>query len=503
MTAMPPRLNLHSLRDLVAGFVAGAPELTVNELTLDSRHVTPGALFLACRGTRAHGLDHLPQAIAQGTAAVLWEPAPGISAPDAPVPVIAVEDLSRRAGEIAARFFGQPSRQLHCIGVTGTDGKTSTTHLIAQALEQLGQPCLYVGTLGAGRVRQLEAGDHTTPDPVSVQRGLRRAADQGCVAVAMEVSSHALDQHRVGGVDFHTAALTNVGRDHLDYHGTVEAYAAAKRRLFFERELQAVILNRDDEFGAQWIHAHGRLTSHVSRLTSYGIDGDTRAGGRHVLARSLNLTADGLRFEVQSHAGTGFLRSRLLGRFNVYNLLATLAVLLERGVPLDAACAALAQAATVPGRIEGFRGPAAQPLVVVDYAHTPQALAQVLQALRPHVAGNLWCVFGCGGDRDRGKRPLMGAAAVQHADRLIVTDDNPRSEDPAVIVSEIVAGIGRPVEVIHDRAAAITSAVREAGAGDVVVVAGKGHEDYQIYGTERRPFSDRAFVAGLVGSQIP
>jgi UDP-N-acetylmuramoyl-L-alanyl-D-glutamate--2,6-diaminopimelate ligase len=495
MTRMPPSVPLRPLPELVAGFAAGAPELAVSGLTLDSRDVVPGGLFLACRGTRQHGLDFLPQALARGAAAVLWEPAPGVAAP-AGVPALAVDGLGRHAGEIAARYFGQPSQQLHCIGVTGTDGKTSTAWLATQALERLGQKCLYVGTLGAGRPGALQPGDHTTPDPVNLQRRLRAAVDAGVGAVAMEVSSHALDQARVGGMRFHTAVLTNVGRDHLDYHGTLENYAAAKHKLFAECAPRAAVLNRDDAHGARWA---AELSPPPLR---YGLDG-AAPDGPYLIGRNLALSPGGIVFDVASHAGSARIASRLLGRFNAYNLLAALGALLAKGVALDRAAAALSQAETVPGRIEGFRGPQARPLVVVDYAHTPQALAQILQAVRAHCEATLWCVFGCGGDRDRGKRPLMGAAAAQYADRVIVTDDNPRSEDPAAIVREIQAGLpaGYPAAVIHDRARAIATAVNDAGADDVVVVAGKGHEEYQIYGTQRRAFSDRAYVAGLVGQR--
>jgi UDP-N-acetylmuramoyl-L-alanyl-D-glutamate--2,6-diaminopimelate ligase len=493
MTGMPPSVVLRPLSELVAGFAPRAPDVRVADITLDSRQVREGSLFLACRGTQQHGLAFLPEALARGAAAVLWEPAPGVAAPDTQVPAIAIDQLAARASEIAGRFFGHPSHRLHCIGVTGTDGKTSTAWLVTQALEQLGVASLYIGTLGAGRFGAIRPGDHTTPDPVNLQRTLHDALVGGAQAVAMEVSSHALDQARVAAVRFHTGVLTNVGRDHLDYHGTLERYAAAKRRLFADLEPEALVLNRDDATGAAWLREFGG--------THYGLDG-VAPDAPHALGRQLTLAPTGIGFDVASHAGSGHVDSRLLGRFNAYNLLAALGALLARGIPLPDACAALSRAQTVPGRIEGFRGARARPLVVVDYAHTPQALAQVLQAVRAHCQATMWCVFGCGGDRDRGKRPLMGAAAAQHADRVVVTDDNPRSEDPAAIVREIQAGFpaGFEAPVIHDRARAIESAVRAAGPDDVVVVAGKGHEDYQLYGKERRAFSDRAFVAQLTGA---
>ncbi|TXH04440.1 MAG: UDP-N-acetylmuramoyl-L-alanyl-D-glutamate--2,6-diaminopimelate ligase [Nevskiaceae bacterium] len=493
---MSAAFSRHSLRSLLAGYDVPAPDVEVAGVELDSRRVSPGDLFLACKGQgQHHGLDHLEQALERGASAIAWEPAPGRPQPDLAIPAVAVPQLSRRAGEIASRYHGEPTRRLFMAGVTGTDGKTSTAYLIAQALDALDQPCAYLGTLGYGRIGHLDAATHTTPDAVSLQRRFAQFVADGARAAAMEVSSHALDQDRVSGVHFDAAVLTNITRDHLDYHGTVENYAAAKRRLFERPGLRAAVLNRDDAHGAQWLREFGDIA------VAYGLDGDTPTQGRHVLGRGLQLRGDGLAFDIDSSWGGARLESRLLGRFNAYNLLAALAVLLQADVPLARAVQALTRATTVPGRIEGYRGALAAPLVVVDYAHTPQALEQILKAVRAHTAGRLWCVFGCGGDRDRGKRPLMAAAAARLADEVVITDDNPRSESPAAIVAEIRAGLpgGHPARVIHDRAEAIATAVRAAGRDDTVVVAGKGHEDYQIYGSETRAFSDRGFVAGLVG----
>ncbi|HET8881833.1 MAG TPA: UDP-N-acetylmuramoyl-L-alanyl-D-glutamate--2,6-diaminopimelate ligase [Solimonas sp.] len=497
-----------SLKTLLAGYDAPAPDFDVTGVEIDSRRVSPGDLFLACKGSGAarsatHGLSFIEQVLQRGAAAVAWEPAPGIAEPDIGVPQVPVPRLSQRAGEIAARFHGEPSRHLFCVGVTGTDGKTSTAYLIAQAFDALRQPCGYLGTIGMGRVGALDANTHTTPDPVRLQQWLAQMRSEGVRAIAMEVSSHALDQARVAGTLFRTAVLTNVTRDHLDYHGTVEAYAAAKRRLFERDELVTAVLNRDDACGREWIAAQRDRIE----VIAYGIDGESPATP-HLIARDVALDANGLRFTVDSHLGRAQIGSRLLGRFNVHNLLAALGALVSHGIALDAAAAALERAQTVPGRIEGFRGPDAAPLVVVDYAHTPEALRQVLSAVRAHTAGRLICVFGCGGDRDRGKRPLMGAAAAELADRAIVTDDNPRSESPQAIVAEIVEGAKRltshaaRLTIVHDRAEAIRSAVADAARDDVVVVAGKGHEDYQIYGSDVRAFSDRAFVANLVGMEV-
>lgn len=483
----------HSLPYLLQGFGSMIPELHVSGVQMDSRRVAPGDLFLACKGHGQHGLSYLDQALKNGAVAVAWEPASDVVRPAVSIPEVAVENLTQRAGEIAARFFGEPTRQITTVGITGTDGKTSTAWLLAQALEHLGHPCAYLGTLGYGRIGQLQAATHTTPDPVSLQRMFAQLRDSGVTAAAMEVSSHALDQARVSGMHFKTVILTNITRDHLDYHGTVENYAAAKRKLFEREEPQALIFNRDDATGARW-------AQEFAQATVYGLDGLVPESGRYVLGRNLQLHGSGIRFEIDSSWGCGSLSSRLLGRFNAYNLLAALAAILHGGTSLERTLTALAQVTTVPGRIEAYRGTKAAPLVVVDYAHTPQALEQILRAVRAHASGKLWCVFGCGGDRDRGKRALMGAAAVKFADEVIVTDDNPRSESPESIVEQIKSGLpaGYPLRVIHDRAEAITTAVRMAGADDAVVIAGKGHEETQVYGDVVRRFSDRQFVAHLV-----
>lgn len=482
------------LNQLLAGF-ARAPELEVTGVETDSRRVTAGDVFLAVKGVGSHGLSHVEQAIARGASAVVWEPAPGIAEPeDLAVPQVAVAGLAQQVGVIASRFQGEPAKQLFTVGITGTDGKTSTAYLVAQALDALGADSGYLGTIGYGRVAALSEASHTTPDAIRLQELLADFVRQGLKACAMEVSSHALDQARVAGIGFDVAILTNITRDHLDYHGTVAAYAAAKRRLFADYCRGVAVLNRDDALGAAW-------AGELGKAVVYGIEGTAPAKGQWLIARDLQLSGQGLRFTLESSWGRAAVQSRLLGHFNVYNLLAVIAALLAKGVPLAEVVAVLPQLHTVPGRIEGFKGPKAAPLVVVDYAHTPEALAQILKAVRAHCTGKLICVFGCGGDRDRGKRPLMGAAAEEGADLALITDDNPRSESPAAIAAEIVAGLKNPVavRVIHDRAEAIRVAVAMAGAQDVVVIAGKGHETTQTIGTTVRPFSDRAFVADLVG----
>lgn len=498
------------IKDLLAGFAptpSDNPELAVTGLQIDSRRVEPGDAFLAVKGVGSHGLAHVETALTRGASVVVWEPATGVAEPtELPVPQVAVPGLSRKVGVIAARFNGEPAGRLFTVGVTGTDGKTSTAYLVAQGLEALGSSCAYLGTIGFGRLGALKESSHTTPDPIRLQELLAGFVADGVQACAMEVSSHALDQARVAGIGFDVAILTNITRDHLDYHGTVEAYAAAKQRLFSDYRRGAAVLNRDDATGAAWA---AELLAEGAEVTVYGLEGAKPLAGRFLLGRNLQLSVQGLAMDIDSSWGQGRLETRLLGRFNAYNLLAALAALLYRGASLPEALAAMATLQTVPGRIEGYRGPAAKPLVVVDYAHTPDALEQILKAVRAHTTGKLICVFGCGGDRDRGKRPLMGQAAVSLADAVIVTDDNPRSEAPAAIVEDILAGVrllspvsGLPA-VIHDRAEAIRSAVAAAGADDVVVIAGKGHETTQTYGQEVRSFSDRAFVAALVGAGKP
>ncbi len=484
-----------TLGQLLAGF-AEAPlalaDLAVSGLAAASGAVRPGDLFFALRGGRRHGLEFLDAARAAGARAVLWEPPCDGSLPTegtAP-PLLAVPELRHKMGRIASRFYGEPSRQLQVVGITGTDGKTSCAHFIAQALSDTDSgPCGILGTLGGGVYGETEPSLHTTPDALAVQRWLAGLVAAGRRYAVMEVSSHALDQGRVSGVAFAVAVLTQLSRDHLDYHGTVESYAAAKRRLFFDCRPRRAILNLDDAFGCE-IAVDGLDRS---RLVGYGLGVRPEWLERFVWGEHLELLPAGLRLHIRSTWGDGELRARLLGRFNAHNLLAALATLLVLEMPLAEALARLTRTATVPGRMERLGGGPGEPLAVIDYAHTPYALGQALTALREHGSGKLWCVFGCGGDRDPGKRPLMGAVAERLADRVIVTDDNPRTENPERIVGDILAGIRRPeaVTVIRDRRAAILYTLAEAEAGDLVLIAGKGHEDYQIVGMERFPFSDR------------
>lgn len=505
-----------ALADVVGNLLAVPREIRVTDVTCDSREVRPGGAFLACRGRTTHGLAFAREAVARGARVVLWEPDRDTRAPDLGPGVFAtpVPDLTRRAGELADRFFGMPSLALTIAGITGTNGKTTCAYLLAQALTIAGRRAGYIGTLGFGQPGALAQGTHTTADAVSVHRQLAQLRADGAACVAMEVSSHALDQSRVGGVRFHTAAFTNLTRDHLDYHGTMEAYAAAKAKLFDWPGLASRVVNVDDAFGRELTRraGDGRLIVTAQREALAGL---ARAPDGHVLARAVTPVARGLAIEVDSSWGRMALEMPLIGRFNAENALTVLAMLLEWGVPPAEACAALARCHAPPGRMEAFGVRGGTVLAVVDYAHSPDALAKALDAARAHCRGALWIVFGCGGDRDAGKRPLMGRIAAERADRLIVTDDNPRTEDPRHIVAQILEGVRQAANagatpaaapaaartrMIHDRAVAIRTALAEAREGDVVLIAGKGHEQYQICGREARPFSDQAIVREAVGT---
>ncbi len=472
---------------LLAG-VAEAPAVAVAGLTLDSREVQGGDAFIALKGGSRHGLDHLPQAIARGARAVLWDPEEGRVPEASALTSVAVRQLRDRLGAIADRFYAAPSSGLTVAGVTGTNGKTTCAWLLAGAVERLARRGAYLGTLGAGFPPAVAGGSLTTPDVVTLHRQLRALLDAGATHVAMEVSSHALDQGRVDGVRMRVAAFCNLTRDHLDYHGTMERYAAAKERLFQLPGLEHAVINVGDPVGAGF--ARG-LASGVA-LTAVSVGGSAPAAARSVHVSRVIPGNSGLELEVSGHFGSRRLRSRLVGAFNAENLAVTLGVLLAWDFGVDEALVALAACEAPPGRMEGLRL-ANGALAVVDYAHTPDALGKALSALRAHARGRVLVVFGCGGDRDPGKRPLMGEAAERLADRIIVTDDNPRGEDADRIVAMILSGFKDPkrARVLRDRAQAIGAALDEAEAGDVVLIAGKGHEDYQQVGNERRPFSDR------------
>ncbi|MBS0613062.1 MAG: UDP-N-acetylmuramoyl-L-alanyl-D-glutamate--2,6-diaminopimelate ligase [Proteobacteria bacterium] len=484
------------LASLLEGIVAiAAGDVRITDLTLDSRAVRPGSLFFALAGTRQHGLAYLDEAVRRGVRAILWETAPGIEPPVAreDVLMLAVPKLSAMVGRIADRFFGRPSAHLRVVGITGTNGKTTCAWLVATALERLNRSAEYLGTLGAGVPGSLRGGSHTTPDAVQVHRECAAMRARGTRFVAMEVSSHALAQNRVSGLRFAVAAFTNLTRDHLDYHGSMQEYGEAKAQLFLREATGRRVINVGDAFGlvlSQRLADREGLTV-VWAGAKPAVSGSMRA----VYATAVHSEAEGLRVEFDGAGGRGTFRSPLIGRFNAENLLLALGILLALDVPMAEAVTALSRCTAPPGRMQCVDGGGNRPLAVIDYAHTPDALAKALAAVREHCRGRIWCVFGCGGDRDAGKRPLMGAVADELADRIVLTDDNPRSEAPAAITAAIAAAVRRhEVRIIHDRREAIRSALSSASAGDLVLIAGKGHEDYQIYGERRVPFSDQLEV---------
>ncbi|MBU0593053.1 MAG: UDP-N-acetylmuramoyl-L-alanyl-D-glutamate--2,6-diaminopimelate ligase [Gammaproteobacteria bacterium] len=463
-------------------------DLHITRISVDSRKIQPGDTFAAYPGDESDGRNFIPQAIAAGANAVLWD-SDGFSwNNDWKVANLGIAGLRQKIGEIASQVCGEPSQKLWTIGVTGTNGKTSCSHWIARCLSAAGRRTALIGTLGNGFPDALAPSANTTPDAVTLHRLLKEYLDQGASAVAMEVSSHGLHQGRVNGVHFAVALLTNLSRDHLDYHGDMASYAAAKATLFNWPGLQYAVLNLDDPFG---VELAGKLGCSGVKVVGYGFEGE--ADGCHMLikGRALEMDENGLRFEVATPWGKASISSAMLGRFNAANLLGTLAVLLVSGIALETAVAALAQVEAVPGRVQQFGG-TDKPLVVVDYAHTPDALEKVLQALREikPAQASLFCVFGCGGNRDKGKRPLMGAVVSRLADHVMVTSDNPRSEDPRNIIEDIITGMGVNFHIEEDRAAAIDRTIRQAHPGDVVLIAGKGHEDYQEIKGVKFPFND-------------
>jgi UDP-N-acetylmuramoyl-L-alanyl-D-glutamate--2,6-diaminopimelate ligase len=463
-------------------------------VTTDSRRVEPGVAFAAYAGLRQDGRAFVPEAIARGATAVFWD-STGFRWDTAwQVRNLAVEGLRERLGGIADFIYGSPSQALWMVGVTGTNGKTSCTTWIAKALDVVGRRAGLLGTLGNGLVGAVAPSTHTTPDAAALQELLAQFRQAGARAVAMEVSSHGLDQGRVNAIKFDVALFTNLTRDHLDYHGTMAAYGAAKARLFAWPGLKTAVINAEDPFGMSLIEA---ARARGQRVITYGL------GEADIAVTSIAQTPTGTALAVTTPWGAGAFDAKIVCTFNVQNLLGVLGVLLASDVPLPQALVALAHLAPPPGRMQRVGG-GERPLAVVDYAHTPDALDKVLHALRPNVAAGreLVCVFGCGGDRDPGKRPEMGRIAGRLADRIVVTNDNPRGEDPAAIAQAIVRGVEevgqRRFTVELDRRAAIAAAIGEARPGDVVLIAGKGHEAYQETMGLRTAFSDVEQAAGAL-----
>jgi UDP-N-acetylmuramoyl-L-alanyl-D-glutamate--2,6-diaminopimelate ligase len=465
-------------------------------ITADSRQVRAGDAFAAYRGQTADGRAFIADAVARGAAGVFWD-ALGFHWNAAwKIPNVAVDDLRAKLGAIADFIYGSPSHSLWVAGVTGTNGKTSCTHWIAQCLDACGRRCAVLGTLGNGLIGALRPAANTTPDAAQLHEMLAALRGEGAEAVAMEVSSHGLDQGRVNAVEFDVALFTNLTRDHLDYHGTMAAYGAAKAKLFAWPGLTACVINVDDPFGQSLADA---ARARGQKVLTYGL------AHADIVPTRLATLQEGIAMSVVTPWGSGEVATRLCGAFNASNALGVLGVLLEAGIGLDDALPALSRVTAPSGRMQRLGG-GFEPLVVIDYAHSPDALEKALTALRPFVVenGELICVFGCGGDRDSGKRPEMGRVAAALAEEIVVTSDNPRSEDPAAIAEAVVAGIReaghRRWTLELDRAAAIEAAVARARGGDVVLIAGKGHEDYQERNGVRAHFSDAAAAAAALAA---
>ena len=490
---MNPHMRLAELLPDVKDIPAA---LEITGIVQDSRAIASGNAFVAIAGFGAHGLGFVAQANAAGAAAVLFEPpAPAgfdvnsSMSIDESAAMIAVPGLRARLGKMADTFHGEPSRMMTTVGVTGTNGKTSIVQLLAQAWTLRGRRAGSIGTLGAGLYGEVVPTGFTTPLVLQLHALLAQLRDAGADAVAMEVSSHALDQGRVDGVHFKVGMFTNLTRDHLDYHGTMDAYGSAKAKLFAWPRLETAVLNFDDAFGLE-LRADIRAQTRVIGVSSRGATAAT------VCADDIVLDPAGLSFALRIDGEAHPVHSPLLGRFNVDNLLAVAGALYALGETPAQIAATLSMLQPVNGRMNRLGGDGRLPLVVIDYAHTPDALEQALTSLRAHAAGRLVCVFGCGGDRDRGKRPQMAAIAETHADAVIVTDDNPRTENGDAIVADIAAGFTHPGAIViqRDRAVAIAAAIRAAVANDIVLIAGKGHEPYQEIGGVQYPFDDTAIA---------
>ena len=462
----------------------------VKNITSDSRKVQPGSLFLAYPGDKSDGRNYIADAIANGASAVLWESGDSSNrfewnaewhAENKPI-----KQLRAQASTIASQFYNNPSTKMWMIGVTGTNGKTSISQWLSQCFNHLGNKTAVIGTLGNGlafingQPSQLSPTQNTTPDAAMLQEMLAEYVKQDVKTVAMEVSSHGLHQNRVKGVHFDVAVLSNLTRDHLDYHGSFEAYADEKRRLFVENELKCAVLNADDEFGRK---LEAELTDAGTPVMSYGIDSGV------VRAAELHFKDTHFAFYAHTPYGNAPVKANLIGRFNVYNVLAVLATLLASNISLDDAVAAISHIESAAGRMQQLGG-GDLPLVVVDYAHTPDALEKVLLTLKAQASAKLICIFGCGGNRDVGKRALMGKIASEIADAVVVTSDNPRDENPDKIIQDIVGAMQGNYAVEEDRAKAISIGIRSAKPHDIVLIAGKGHEDYQEIAGKKQHFSD-------------
>ncbi|MDC9725036.1 MAG: UDP-N-acetylmuramoyl-L-alanyl-D-glutamate--2,6-diaminopimelate ligase [Gammaproteobacteria bacterium] len=497
----------HSLPMLLAGMLvdpSGLTDDTVTGISLDSREIKAGNVFLSLAKDDEQRINNLKQALAAKSSVILVDAKQTLTQQEhalliqAKVNCHSIKNLADKAGEIAARFYGHPSLALTVIAVTGTNGKTSVSQFIAQGLESLGHACGVIGTLGVGRINNLQHTGMTTPDPVSMQKILANFCQQDIQYVVIEASSHALDQGRLNSITVDVAALTNLSRDHLDYHSDMASYSAAKSRLFDFSSVKTAVLNSRDSLGQSLIKVLEQRNN-VDVLSYAHSDSENT----DLQANTIQMTREGMNFTLHSTFGTEQIQTSLIGEFNIDNLLATFACLLAVDISYEDAISALAQCRSVNGRMQRIAdNKHAQ--VVIDFAHTPDALTQALISLQAHVSanGDVWCVFGCGGDRDIGKRALMGKAAEHYADKIVITDDNPRSEDSSSIVNDILSGMDHPevVTVEADRKLAIAHAITHASATDIVLIAGKGHEEYQEIKGVKYTFSDRQVAEAILSA---
>mgnify|MGYP001827365890 CR=1 FL=1 len=469
------------LPELLEGWAHDVPGVQLTGISLDNRNIQAGEAFVAVQGLLSHGMDYASAAVDAGAVAVIHD---GMqSVPALNVPSVEIKGLGHKLGELASRYFAAPSEQMDIAAITGTNGKTSVAHFLAQSWQRVYGNAGMVGTLGYGPVSHLQTSDRTTPDALRLQQVLSDCVNSGVERLAMEVSSHALQQKRIETVQVDAAIFTNLSRDHLDYHIDMAGYAAAKRRLFSDYAPSFAIINHDDSYGRKWF---GELNGGMQML-SFGL-----GKGAELRADILSMDASGMRLRIDGPWGAGDVNTSLLGAFNASNLLAAAGTLVLLGMPWHRVLHQLELMQPVPGRMMRLGGEQNQPVVVIDYAHTPDALESALNAIRAHLDGRLICVFGCGGNRDQGKRPQMGRAAELLADDIFVTSDNPRHESVNQIIEDVMAGFEIPSKatVEPDRAMAIQRAIENCGAGDIVLVAGKGHETWQEIGGQKIPFSD-------------
>lgn len=504
----PTSGSIMTLDKLLQGYAPGAElsDIPVYGISGNSKSIKIGDLFIAQTGLTSHAIDFSADAVKSGAVAVAYDADDAychqrisLLSKQFETKWIPVANLQLVIGEIASRFYGHPSQYLKLVAVTGTDGKTSVVHLLIQALNKLNKKAGSIGTLGYGIANHLKITRFTTPDAITLQSILFELTNKGCDVVVMEVSSHALEQFRVKGCHFDIAVLTNLGSDHLDYHGKQVQYEAAKSRLFAWPDLSGFVLNIDDGYGQRLyrLYKGNKVTAYSSGRLDVHLSADQTD---HVYLDSSEMTAQGLKINVSTKKGSMQIQTGLIGLFNIDNLLACISVLLQLGFDAEEIENSMQDLQPIPGRMEYYPSLDHRPSVVIDFAHTEQALTACLKSVKGLNDGNLFCVFGCGGDRDQSKRPKMAAAAERIADRIILTEDNPRYESTQAIMQDILSGFERPqrVQVIHDRHTAIETAIRQAMPGDLVVIAGKGHEQIQVVGDQRIPFSDRYVVKKIL-----